>query len=171
MALDWISPVAPAAVSWSTAGGVLRRIQARFAAPRLDRRLAAGEDPSIDAALACRAAQLVSDGTRRGIASGLARVLSARPEAAAFSASIPCNARAVSIARPALEQLAAALRSWESIDPRGVAITQVLLTEPGSALYRPSYNEELYEVAREALFALGARGAAHENARTSTSLC
>jgi hypothetical protein len=96
-------------------------------------------------------------------------VLSARPERAGFSASIPFNTRAVSIARPALEQLAAALRSWESVDPRGVAITAVLLTEPASALYRPSYPEELYEVAREALFALGTRRAAHENARGSSS--
>jgi hypothetical protein len=29
------------------------------------------------------------------------------------------------------------------------------LTEPSSALYRPAYREELYEVARAALFALG----------------
>lgn len=98
-------------------------------------------------------------------------MLSARPEAAAFSASIPCNARAVAVARPALEQLAAALRSWESVNPRGVAITQVLLTEPGSALYRPSYADELYEVAREALFALGARGPAHGDTRRSGSPC
>ena len=171
MALDWTRPVARAGVPWPAAGAVLRKIHARFAAAQLDRRLAAGEHPSVDAVLACRAAQLVSDGTRRGLASGLARVLSARPEAAAFSSSIPFNARAVSIARPALEQLAAALRSWESVDPQGVAITKVLLTEPASALYRPSYIEELYEVAREALFALDARRGAHENARRSSSPC
>jgi len=170
MALAQTHSAAPPPLSWSAAG-ILRRLHARFAAARLDRCLAAGEDPLSDPALACRAAQLLSDGTRRGVVGGLARVLSARSEAAAFSATIPCNARAVAIARPALEQLATALRSWELIEPRGVAITQVLLTEPGSALYRPSCEEELYEVAREALFALGAHGAADEIPQRSTSLC
>lgn len=74
--------------------------------------------------------------------------------------AVPCNWQAVEIARPALEQLATALRSRESSQPRGVALTRVLLTEPCSALYWPDYVEELYEVAREALFALGPDGAA-----------
>jgi hypothetical protein len=122
---------------------------------RLDARLAAGEDPLGDADLACRSEQLVSMRSRRRIARGLERLCSEQPERGGFSAAIPFNRRAVEIARPALEQLAAALRSRASIRPRGVALTQVLLTEPGSAVYRPAYPDELYEVAREALFALG----------------
>ena len=67
---------------------------------------------------------------------------------------------ALEVARPALQQLASALRSRADVEPRGVAITQILLTEPSSALYRPAYREELYEFARAALFALGSRVAA-----------
>ena len=52
------------------------------------------------------------------------------------------------------------LRSRADVEPRGVAITQILLTEPSSALYWPAYPEELYELARAALFALGSREAA-----------
>ena len=37
---------------------------------------------------------------------------------------------------------------------RGVALTHLLLTRPGSALYASRYPEELYERAREALLAL-----------------
>jgi hypothetical protein len=61
----------------------------------------------------------------------------------------------VEVARPALQQLASALRSPTDVEPRGVAITRILLTQPSSALYRPAYREELYEVARAALFGLG----------------
>ena len=131
------------------------RVWAHFDGRCLDSRLAAGEDPLSDPALACRAGQLLSRHTRRKIVSGLGRVLSERPERTVFSSAVSCNWRAVEVARPALEQLARAIGSRESIQPRGVALTQVLLTEPCSALYRPAYTDELYEVARAALFALG----------------
>jgi hypothetical protein len=140
------------------AGRFVRVVLARFAAPRLDGRLAAGEDPSSDAALACRSRQLVSGRSRRRLAAGLEQASLWRPERAAWSAAIPVDGRAVELARPALQQLARALRSRRVVEPRGVALAQMLLTEPGSALYRPAYREELYELAREALFALGSRG-------------
>ncbi len=76
------------------------------------------------------------------------------PETVELSAAIPCDWQAVTVARPALQQLARALRSRELIRPQGVAVAKVLLTDPCSALYRPAYPAELYEVAREALFAL-----------------
>jgi hypothetical protein len=72
-----------------------------------------------------------------------------------LSAAVAVDEHAVEVARPALRQLASALRSRADVEPRGVAITQILLTEPSSALYRPAYREELYEIARAALFALG----------------
>ncbi len=82
------------------------------------------------------------------------------PGHAVLSAAVAVDERAVELARPALQQLASALRSRADVEPRGVAIAQILLTEPCSALYRPAYREELYELARAALFALGSRGAA-----------
>ena len=77
------------------------------------------------------------------------------PRHAVLSAAVAVDEHAVELARPALQQLASALRSRADVEPRGAAIAQILLTEPSSALYRPAYREELYESARAALFALG----------------
>jgi hypothetical protein len=125
----------------------------------LDARLAAGEDPLSDAVLACRSRRLVSGRSRRRLASGLERSWSAPPRHAVLSAAVAVDEQAVAVARPALQQLASALRSRADVEPRGVAITQVLLTEPSSALYHPAYRDELYELARAALFGLGSRTA------------
>jgi hypothetical protein len=128
--------------------------QVRLAAPRLDARLAAGEDPLSSPTLALRGAQLASQRLRYQLAGALERAWSRARDPDALSSAIPVDAEAVGIAWPALKQLAVALRSRERVGVRGVALTRVLLTEPGSALYGPRYPEELYERAREALFAL-----------------
>jgi hypothetical protein len=130
------------------------QVSVRLAAPRLDAQLAAGEDPFSGPALALRAAQLASRRLRRQLAAGLEHAWSGGRERGALSAALPVDATAVQIARPALEQLANALRSRERVAVRGVALTQILLTQPGSALYASRYPEELYERAREALLAL-----------------
>jgi hypothetical protein len=142
----------------SPARGLLSRVRARLAAAQLDARLAAGEDLFGDRVLALRSAQLVSSRMRRRIAVALERVCSERRERAVFSAAIPTDSHAVEIARPALAQLARALRSRESVEARGVALTHLLLTDGTSPLYRAAYPERLYEVAREALLALGPAG-------------
>jgi hypothetical protein len=142
------------------AGRLLFPLRVRLAAPRLDARLAAGEDPIADAAVARRSTQLVSRRLRRRIARGVERLCSEPDERPGFTAAIPVDRRAVQIARPALEQLAAALRSRESVQPRGVALAQLLLTEPSSAVYQPANPDELYSAAREALLALGTGQAA-----------
>jgi hypothetical protein len=144
------------AVATTLVGSVL----ACLAAPRLDARLAAGEDPLSDVVLACRSRRLVSRRSRRRLASGLARTWSTPPGHAVLSAAVAVDEHAVEIARPALQQLASALRSRADVEPRGVAITQVLLTEPSSALYHPAHCDELYELARAALFALSSRSSA-----------
>jgi hypothetical protein len=126
----------------------------RLAAPRLDARLARGEDPLSSAELALRGARLASPRLRRRLASGLDHALRPQADAGVVSAAVPVDAAAVAVARPALEQLAAALRSRDRVGVRGVALTQLMITEPGSPLYRSCYPEELYERAREALFAL-----------------
>ena len=140
------------------ASGPLRRIWVRLAAAHLDQRLAAGEDPRASAAFACRSGQLVSGRTRLRIANAVEHVCLGPRERALFSAVIPADGQAVQIARPALKQLAWALRSRESVQPGGVALTRLLLTDGTSALYRPAYPEALYEVARRALLALGTVG-------------
>jgi hypothetical protein len=138
----------------------VRGALARVAARRLDARLASGEDPLSDVVLACRSRRLLSGRSRRRLACGLERAWSTPPGRAVLSAAVAVDEDAVEVARPALQQLASALRSRAAVEPRGVAITRILLTEPCSALYSPAYREELYEVARAALFALGSRAAA-----------
>jgi hypothetical protein len=132
-----------------------RRVWMHVAGRALDDRLAGGEEPSSDPALAARARYLLSRRPRDTIVRGLERVLSEPTRRASLSAAMSCDPAAVEVARPALEQLARALRSREGLEPRGVAVTHILLTEPLSALYRPAHRDELYEAAREALFALG----------------
>ena len=134
--------------------GILQRVAARFSAPRLDFRLAAGEDPLGSTALAVRSAELVSPRVRRQLAAGLEHAWTENGDRPALSAAIPVDREAVAAAAPALRQLAQALRSRERVEVRGVALTQILLTQPGSPLYRSRHPEELYESAREALFAL-----------------
>jgi hypothetical protein len=156
----WASEFARSSGRRAIATTLVRSVVARVAAPRLDARLAAGEHPLSDAVLACRSRRLVSGRSRRQLACGLERAWSMPPGHAVLSAAVAVDERAVEVARPALQQLASALRSRADVETRGVAITQILLTEPCSALYRPAYREELYELARAALFALGSREAA-----------
>lgn len=127
--------------------------QVRLAGPRLDARLAAGEDPFSSPALALRAARLSSTRLRRQLAEGIEHALAGGGNGT-LTAAVPADAAAVEIARPALVQLAAALQSRDRVGVRGVAMTQLLLTQPGSALYAPGSPEELYGRAREALLAL-----------------
>jgi hypothetical protein len=133
---------------------VLLGLRVRLAAPRLDRRIAAGEDPHLERALSCRSTQLVSKRSRRQLAGGLERSWLSRRGPTAFSAAIPINGQAVQVARPALEQLAAALRSQDDVRAQGVALTRLLLTDMCSALYKPAYADQLHDVACEALSAL-----------------
>lgn len=138
--------------------GPLRRVWSRLNAAQLDARLATGQDPRASAAFACRAEQLVSGRSRRQLAAAVERVCLRRHERAAFSAAIPTDGQAIELARPALEQLARALRSDEPVQPGGVALTKVLLTDGTSALYRPAYPEELYDMVRRSLRLLGPAG-------------
>lgn len=127
---------------------------ARMAAPSLDARIAAGEDPARDALLDYRATQLVSERHRRRLVQGLHRALTPPARRACLSAAVSCQWQAVQLARPALEQLAQALHSSYRVEPRGVVLTHQLLTDPCSALYHPAEPHELYELTRQALAAL-----------------
>jgi hypothetical protein len=159
VARRWASEPALSSSRSAIATAFVRSVLACLAAPRLDARLAAGEAPLSDVVLARRSRRLVSGRSRRRLACGLERTWSVPPGHAVLSTAVAVDARAVELARPALQQLASALRSHADVEPRGVAIAQILLTEPCSALYRPAYREELYEQARAALFALGSREA------------
>jgi hypothetical protein len=137
MVTDAHGSVAPSAHVLRSSG-LVRRVWARFAA--------------------AHSAQLVSRRKRVRIAVAVEDVCVRRRERGVLSAAIPTDWQAVEIARPVLEQLALALRTRESVEPGGVALTQRLLTDGTRALYRPAYPEELYEEALRALRALGPVG-------------
>lgn len=139
----------------SASVGVLLRLRVRFAGPRPDARLAAGEDPACDAGLALRAAQLTSRRARRRLAAAVERVCRRADRRPGFSAAIPVDGRAVDVARPTLLELAAALRCSECVRAQGVALAELLLTQAEGPLYRPQRTEALYQAAHEALLALG----------------
>ena len=70
------------------------------------------------------------------------------------SAAVACDAEAVDIARPALEQLERAIRERDSVCPQGLALAHLLLSDPNSVLYRAPHGGALYEASRAALLAL-----------------
>ena len=133
---------------------VVPRVSARLRAAGLDARLAAGEYPFASPWLAVRATQLVSRHSRGVLASGLRHAAARDRSDGGLSSSVDVDHYAVSLARPALAQLAHALGQRQRPGVRGVAMTQVLLTAPDSPLYGARYPEELYEWAREALLSL-----------------
>jgi hypothetical protein len=166
MAVKEIAEVTPTGAV-RPARGLLLRVRVRLTASVLDARLAAGEPAWSDTDLSCRSAQLVSTRSRRGLVEGLERLWIEPRARPTWSAAVPHDRRAVSVACATLKQLAVVLRSSEEIHPRGVALTRLFLTDPGSALYRPTYPEELCEMVRAALFALDTSAAPdrHEEGR------
>jgi hypothetical protein len=143
------------------AGGLGSRLalglRVLFARPELDARLAAGEDPGSDRALSLRGAQLVSQRGRNEVARDLERALSPARRGQSVSAAIPINEEALAAARPAIEQLIAALRSSATAQPQGVALAAQLLTEAAGPLYAPADTGALHRAARTSLLALTRR--------------
>ncbi len=70
------------------------------------------------------------------------------------------------MASPELVQLSRALRVRRHVDAKGVAMTELLLTDPAGPLYRPDHAAAVSEAVREALAALGPdeprAGSAHD---------
>jgi hypothetical protein len=130
------------------------RARVRLATARLDARIAEGVDTAVDPLLAQRAAQLALPRRRTRLARALERACAKADQPHGFSAAIPADRVAVQVARPALSQLVSALGSDGPVEPRGVALSQLLLTGVDSPLYRPEHRDSLYEAAREALLAL-----------------
>lgn len=121
----------------------------------LDTRLAQGASPNEAPELAARATQLVSQRTRSGLATGIERVVEAAAEPSrSFSSSAPLNRSEIQSARAELLLLAEELRSDGPLQPRGVALTEQLLTHGDSPLYGPSAEGSLRDAVRHARTAL-----------------
>jgi hypothetical protein len=121
----------------------------------LDSRLAQGASPDEAPELEARATQLVSKRSRCGLATGIERAVEAAAEpGGTFSSSAPLNRPEIQSARAELLQLAGELRSPGPLQPRGVALTEQLLTHGDSPLYGPSAEGSLRDVVRHARTAL-----------------
>jgi hypothetical protein len=136
--------------------GLRLSLRALLQRTALDARLARGADPDGAPELALRARQLRSLSTRRplgrAILSIIERADATRP---ALSSAIPVSREAIDYARPALIQLAIALRSPEPVRPEGVAQVLTLLRDGAGSLYaRETQPSTLYFDARRALLAM-----------------
>ncbi|HEY4278940.1 MAG TPA: hypothetical protein VGM91_12000 [Conexibacter sp.] len=132
------------------------RIRALLHPGGLDRRLAAGADPSRDPELAARAALLLKRSTRSQLASGLESAAAAAFDGRirALSAAVPVDNAAVEEALDDLAALATRLRAPEPVRPQGVAIARQLLTDGAGPLYAVHAPGALAETVRSALHAL-----------------
>lgn len=133
------------------------RVRARWACAELDHRLAEGADPGKDPLLKRRADRLVSPGSRAAVAKGLERVVASvdKPKSP-LTAAVPVRRRPVRGARHDLMALAGDLRHMRAPQPRGVAMAERLITDPGSPLYTAASSEEIERAVREAAHWLSA---------------
>jgi hypothetical protein len=116
----------------------LARLRVLLLRGRLDSELAAGADPGSDPALALRAQQLIRPRYRRRLAASVHRLveeLDTDPAAYLMSSAVPVQRDRVVAARGTLVALAGALRDVDPVNPRGVALTLRLITDPASPLY------------------------------------
>jgi len=121
---------------------------------RLDSELAAGADPRSRPTLALRAEQLVRPRYRRRLATSVERLVRQvdADRGYWFSAAIPFLHDQVAEARETLLAIVEALRTGETVQPRGVAMVAQLLMDPEtSPLYVDSVRGALQLKAHAAL--------------------
>lgn len=103
---------------------------------RLDRRLAAGDDPDSSRLLASRAQHLVSVATRQALAESWECLLvRARCASAPGHGAMAIRADRVLAAEPDVLELIAHLRTALPVAARGVAAARVLLTDGAGPVY------------------------------------
>jgi hypothetical protein len=135
-------------------GDLPTRARARLAAPRLDRALAGGVDPSATPELAARAAWLGRRRNRCALAGALERAVGeARSTRRHVTSRVPIASRDVRANAGELLGLAQALRA-ERVAPAGVAAVQTLLCDALSPLYHPAAPGALRQAVLDARDAL-----------------
>jgi hypothetical protein len=106
----------------------------------LDHRLAMGERPELDPALALRAQQLMGDKTRRSLARLLRRNLRLAFEPRRWGSSTPLDRNAVADAAPLMDGIARRLTAPTPVGVRGVALISDMLGDGASPLYDPGWT-------------------------------
>jgi hypothetical protein len=108
----------------------------------LDHRLAMGERPESDPALALRAQQLMQDKTRRSLARSLRRSLQLAYQPMRWGSSAPLDRRAVVDATPLMDGIARRLTAPMPVGVRGVALISDMLGDGASPRYDPGWTGE-----------------------------
>jgi hypothetical protein len=108
----------------------------------LDHRLAMGERPEFDPALALRAKQLMREKTRRSLARSLRRSMRLAYEPRRWGSSTPLDREAVADARQLMNGVAARLTAPVPMGVRGVALVSDMLGDGASPLYESGWTGE-----------------------------
>ncbi len=128
------------------------KAMARAFAFRLDRRLAAGDDPDSSRLLATRAQHLVSLATRRTLAESWEHVLAKATRAPGPGyAAMAIRADRVLAAEPDVLELIAHLRAALPVAARGVAAASVLLADGAGPVYHRRAADGLRDAVRLAI--------------------
>ncbi len=131
-----------------------RRLLARARHWRLDEALAQGADPSSDPLLTCRAQQLTSRTMRHRLALGLRDLVERAEHPRRPGSAVPIARLSVTSTRDGLLELADRLDGNDSVRARGVATTNLLLTDGASPLWLRSAPRELDDAVEAALIGL-----------------
>jgi hypothetical protein len=120
----------------------------------LSKELAAGVDPSSGPALALRATQLLRPRYRRALARAVERLVKNADRDPRLSSAAPLARDQVAEARDTLLSIAQVLRESPSVQPRGVAMLWILLSDGNSPVYLPTARGVLELQAQLALACL-----------------
>ena len=144
------------------------RLGARIRARKLDRALARGEAPNGNAAMARRAHALVRADTRVALAASLRRIASGGGTPRTLGTRVAAAGASERAARSELDRLAERLLEPGPVDPRGVALTQELLSDGAGPLFWKENGDDLSARLRVAIEALEPRGESHATKREET---
>jgi hypothetical protein len=131
-------------------------MQAWLRQRELDRQLAEGGNPTTNALCALRARQLTRRSHRRGLATGIRRLVAEAcdPPLLRRPPVPPLNRQAVQAARGPLLRLASRLVESENPCPRAVALASYLVCDPDSPAYTAATGATVADVAETALTAI-----------------
>jgi hypothetical protein len=121
---------------------------------RLDALLLRGVARHQSAELALRARRLTTRRRRRALADSLDEAILTADGRGPRLVSIRPLARQVHAARPALRELADALRAEEEVEPAGVLLARRMLTDGAGPLYHECGDDVLRRAAEQATAAL-----------------
>lgn len=107
------------------------RMRVQWSKDRLTRELASGAPSIASRELALRAGQLTGKSTREVVAVSIEQLLAeAHRPVPALTARVPLDRAKLRAAREELVGLADRMRSGDPVQPRGMALAMLLLTDP-----------------------------------------